>query len=170
MKTAVLTGLLCLTPLCWADSSSHPAPEIPAAFKAMQQVLGDWQGTQLMDGKEVPVTVSYELTSGGTAMTERLMAGTPEEMVSVYHMDGDSVAMTHYCALGNQPYMKLTRQQGNSFAFEMAGNMGVQSAAEPHMHGVTLILKDANTLQQRWSHYADGKLHSEVTFDFQRQR
>ena len=46
-------------------------------------------------------------TGGGSAVTETLFPGTAHEMMSVYHMDGDDLVLTHYCAGGNQPRMML---------------------------------------------------------------
>ncbi len=31
----------------------------------------------------------------------------PENMITMFHMDGDRLLMTHYCGAGNQPRMKL---------------------------------------------------------------
>ena len=45
-------------------------------------------------------------TAGGSAVQETQFPGTPMEMVSVYHLDGADLVMTHYCVLGNQPRMK----------------------------------------------------------------
>lgn len=165
----LVSGLLLLSPMVFSGSAALPAPSIPKDFTAMQQLLGTWHGRTEMEGKAVQMTVTYELTSAGTAITERLMQGTPEEMVSVYHKDGDGVAMTHYCALGNQPHMKLKSSDGKVMVFEMDEPVGIQSENEPHMHAVTLTLKTDNILEQRWTHYVDGKQADIVTFELQRQ-
>lgn len=165
----LVSGLLLLSPMVFSGSAALPAHSIPKDFTAMQQLLGTWHGRTEMEGKAVQMTVTYELTSAGTAITERLMQGTPEEMVSVYHKDGDGVAMTHYCALGNQPHMKLKSSDGKVMVFEMDEPVGIQSEDEPHMHAVTLTLKTDNILEQRWTHYVDGKQADIVTFELQRQ-
>src|SRR4051794_13124831 len=85
---------------------AHPnqeAPAMPKEFDEMKQLVGNWEGTSKMGDKEETVNVVYELTSGGTAITEKTMAGTPHEMISIYHREGKSLAMTHCCAIGNQP-------------------------------------------------------------------
>ena len=33
------------------------------------------------------------------------------EMITMYHPDGDGLALTHYCMLGNQPRMKASKDQ-----------------------------------------------------------
>jgi len=168
-QIVLMSGLLLLSPMVFSGSAEHPAPIIPKDFTAMQQLIGTWLGSTEMEGKTMQMTVTYELTSAGTAITERLMQGTPEEMVSVYHKDGDGVAMTHYCALGNQPHMKLKSSDDKVMVFEMDESVGIQSENEPHMHAVTLTLKTDNILEQRWTHYVNGKQADVVTFELQRQ-
>lgn len=163
------TLLFLLTPPAHAGSDGYPAVQIPKQFETMKQLLGTWEGRNKMGNEEHDMTVVYELTSGGTAITERVMAGTPKEMISVYHKDGNSVAMTHYCAMGNQPRMQLKRADDKAMAFEMAGTAGVSSLKEPHMHGVKLTLLDANTLRQDWAFYRDGAQKETVTFLLKRK-
>lgn len=171
MRTLAMSTLLFVAALpAYAGSDGHPAVQIPKRFEAMKPLLGTWEGRNKMGNEEHDMTVVYELTSGGTAITERLMAGTPQEMVSVYHKDGNSVAMTHYCAMGNQPRMKLKSADAKAMAFEMAGTTGVASLKEPHMHGVKLTLVDANTLRHDWAYYRDGAQKETVTFLLKRKQ
>jgi hypothetical protein len=147
-----------------AGEDHHHAVTMPKQFETLKQLVGTWEGKSDMGKGEQTMRVVYALTSGGTAITETLMQGTPHEMVSVYHKAGDSLAMTHYCALGNQPYMKLKQTDDRQLIFEMEKAQGLTSADEAHMHGLTLTLKDKNTLQHDWSHYEGGKATQTVTF------
>lgn len=166
----LLASILICSQTAIANPDHDHAPKIPKALENMKQLLGTWEGKTKMGDKEHDMIVTYALTSGGTAITETLMAGTPQEMVSVYHKDGDSVAMTHYCALGNQPHMKLKTSDAKAMAFEMAKPAaGIASAKEPHMHAVTLTLHGENTLKHDWVHYVDGKAKDTVTFNFKRK-
>jgi len=36
---------------------------------------------------------------------EKLFAGQPKEMTTIYHLDGGQLVLAHYCSLGNQPHM-----------------------------------------------------------------
>ena len=54
-------------------------------------------------------SVVYKLTGAGSALVETQFPGSSHEMVSVYHLDGEDLRMTHYCAVGNQPHVKLDR-------------------------------------------------------------
>ena len=62
------------------------------------------------------------------------MPGTDHEMVSVYHADGKDVVMTHYCAFGNQPKMKLDpASKDNELKFVFAGGTNLDPAKDTHM-------------------------------------
>src|SRR6266852_7493101 len=119
---------------------AHMGAKMPASFDNVKALVGQWEGTTKMGDKDTPVTASYEMTAGGTAILERLFAGTPNEMVSVYHSDGTKVAMTHYCMLGNQPEMTLRKADKNMIVFEMASTSGIKSAQEPHMHSLSIAM------------------------------
>ena len=54
----------------------------------------------------VKIVSVIKVTAGGSAVHETLFPGSAHEMVSVYHLDGADLVMTHFCALGNQPRMK----------------------------------------------------------------
>ena len=78
-------------------------------FDKLKSLAGQWQGKR-SDGK--PVVVTYELVSGGHGIMERLEAADEDEMVTVYHPDGDGLMMTHYCSAGNQPRMRAAVPDG----------------------------------------------------------
>ena len=83
-----------------ATVAAHPGLE------QMKKLAGTWVEAD-KDGKPTDKVVSViKVTAGGSAVQETLFPGQPQEMVSVYHMDGADLVMTHYCMLGNQPRMK----------------------------------------------------------------
>lgn len=151
------------------SAHEYPAPVMPKEFDTLKKLVGTWEGTSKMGDKEMPVTVIYDLTSGGTAITEKTMVGTPHEMISVYHKEGKGLAMTHYCSIGNQPHMKLKKADDKSMSFEMTANTGLDNAKEPHMHALTLTLEDDNTLKQEWTHFEGGKAKGTATFTLKRK-
>ena len=154
-----------------AMAHSEHAVVMPKEFDTLKSLVGTWEGTAKMGGpKDEQVSVVYALTSGGTAITETLMPGTPHEMVSVYYKDGKSLGMTHYCAMGNQPHMQLKKADDKSMSFEMTKPVGVSSMKEPHMHAVTLSMADSDHLKQEWVNYQDGKAAGGATFDLQRKK
>jgi hypothetical protein len=78
------------------------------------------------------------------------------EMITVYANRGQSVNATHYCAIGNQPEMKLKSSDDKSFSFEMVGHKGIADKNEMHMHSVKLTV-DGNSLTQEWTNFDKNK-------------
>jgi hypothetical protein len=144
--------------------------EMPKEFDTLKKLVGTWEGTTKTGDKEEKVTTVYELTSGGTAITEKLMAGTPMEMVSVYHKDGKSLTLTHYCAAGNAPHMNLKKASDKSMVFEVTKPVGIGSLKDTHMHGLTLTLVDADNIQHEWQNYEKGKPNGTVKFALTRKK
>ena len=87
-----------------------------AQLDKLKALVGTWQGKD-KDGN--PIQVSYKMVSAGTSLMETLdMAEHKESMVTVYHMNGDKVMLTHYCSMGNQPRMKaVSSKDENTLAF-----------------------------------------------------
>ena len=150
-----------------ADHATAPPP--PKALAPLSRLVGTWQGNAQMGGKTVPVTITYAATAGGSAIVEHLFPGTPHEMLSVYTAEGDGLAMTHYCALGNHPKMTLKKSDAHSLSFEAAGAEGLRSASELHMHAMTVSWTDADHIRETWTSFADGRVKEEKTFELTRK-
>ena len=117
------------------------------------------------------INAEYRLTSGGTVIEEKLFANTPMEMVTLIHCDGDDLALTHYCMLGNQPRMKTSGTgESNQFAFKFVGATNLKSPTDMHMHNVTYSFPDKDTLKSEWTHYHDGKDAGKVVFELKRKK
>ena len=85
------------------------------------------------------VKATYELTSAGNAILERLFVGLPHEMVTVYYDSNGKLTMTHYCSLGNQPHMDLMNPGENNMLFVLSkNNHGLSSVNETHMHALKI--------------------------------
>ena len=84
--------------------SSHQAS---SEFERMKSLVGSWKGKADMGGGPMEFTVEYRLVSGGSVLEERIFAGTPKEMVTMYFDQNGKLSLTHYCMLGNRPGMLL---------------------------------------------------------------
>src|SRR5215831_13606332 len=90
------------------DKTAGKLPPAPtnAGLEKMKKLAGTWVAAD-KDGKPTDEVVSViKVTAGGSAVQETLFPGQDKEMLSVYHLDGADLVMTHYCMLGNQPKMK----------------------------------------------------------------
>src|SRR5208283_526475 len=91
-----LSALAVVLGLAWAavaDDMGMQPVKMPAEFDKVKGLVGTWKGTTEMEGKPMDVTNTFELTSGGTAVMERLFVGTPKEMVSMYCAKGGKLVM-----------------------------------------------------------------------------
>jgi hypothetical protein len=166
--SGVLIGVLSGSVARAGDAPPSARPPEPEALQALKKLAGTWQGSAKMGDKMVPVTIVYEATAGGSAVLERLFPGTPHEMVSVYTADGGGVAMTHYCTLGNHPKMVLKKADTHALSFELTGTDGLRSAAEPHMHAMTISFVDGDHIRETWTSFAGGKPKEDKLFELAR--
>jgi hypothetical protein len=171
-KAPLLCALLATSAIAGEPAHYHAMPKAaaPKEFEELKKLVGQWEGKTKMGDKEMPVTITYELTAGGSAVLERLFPGTPHEMISVYTAEGDKVAMTHYCAVGNHPKMALKKADAKSLAFEMAGTEGLQSANEMHMHAMTVAWTDADHIRESWTSFDGGKKKEDTVFELTRKK
>lgn len=137
-----------------ADGSSNPSANA-AAFERLKSLAGQWEGDTNM-GK---IHLTYELTSGGHVLLERLKEESQgKEMITTYYLDGDYLALTHYCHVGNQPHMiarKIDLDRGE-IAFNLAGATNLASDRDVHMHAADFHLVDADHFTSSWTLFDNG--------------
>jgi hypothetical protein len=138
-------------------SAQTPAPDGKAAFDRLKTLVGDWDGSVTTpDGPKA--RVEFRLAGNGSALVERLFPGTDHEMVSVYHLVGGDLVLTHYCAMGNQPRMKLVAGgQAGDLVFDFAGGDNVDPKTTTHMHGGRFTVKDKDSYEADWQVMSQGK-------------
>jgi len=153
-KSFVVAGFAAMAALPATAGTKESAE---ACFAKLKSLAGDWVTKDPKSGNEV-VALRFRVTSGGSALQETEMPGSPYEMVTFYHMDGDSLVMTHYCHLGNQPHMKATTASTPAkIVFQCASVGNAKSEKDMHMHGLTITPKDDQTLEADWQLAQDGK-------------
>jgi hypothetical protein len=162
-----------LSPLLHAADKAGGATASPAgaAFERIKSLAGTWTGKGITEGgPNNDVTIVYKVTAGGSTVEETLFPGTPHEMITMYHRDGDAVVLTHYCAFGNQPQMRLEpAKEPNVLSFRFSGGSNMKES-DPHMHAVRLTFVDADHLKSSWDSMQDGKATTHVTFDLARKK
>ena len=167
-----LTG--CVAALAFAaialpQASNAPKPSATATFDKLKSLVGEWQGTMDEGGQQMPASASFRLVSHGSALMQVLGAGSPYEMVTMFHMDHSDVLATHYCASHNQPRFRLVPSSEPdvvTFDFKDATNLASPSA--PHMLGIKITFLDANHHYEDWKSIENGKT-STGRFDFRRK-
>ncbi len=129
----------------------------PSKLDIIKKLAGDW--VEVKDGKPTDKVVStYRVTAGGSAVEEVIFRGTPHEMITLYHLDGNDLMLTHYCVTGNQPVMKAEKQTDPSrLVFQCAGGTNMKSENDEHMHRATIVWKDDDHIDSEWVEVKDGK-------------
>jgi hypothetical protein len=124
------------------------------SFAQLKSLTGSWQGKNSLGE---PVKVSYRPTAGGSALLSEI-TGHDEDMVTMFHVDGSRLLMTHYCAAGNQPRMVATiSPDGKTVSFNFLDATNLDSPQSGHMHHVVFTMVDANHHNEEWDFLQDGK-------------
>lgn len=125
----------------------------------MKSLVGTWTGTSDIGDGPVDMTIRYRLIAAGSVIEERVMEGTPNEMVTMYFDDADGkLALTHYCMLGNRPAMSVTRSDADSITFDFdASRCAIDPAKESHMHSMVVRFEDTDTISTSCKAIIDGK-------------
>lgn len=155
--TFIVLIVLSLSSVSVANAETQGAPKPGSkALERMKKLVGTWEGTSSMEEGE-KVTVQYHLTSADSTLVETLFPGTPHEMVSVYYDSGGALSMTHYCALKNQPRMRLSNADSDSIRFAFTGGTNLNPESDAHIHGMDLSFVNENQITQEWIMYQGGK-------------
>ena len=123
----------------------------------MKSLVGTWTGKTDMGQGPIDLTVQYRLLAGGSVLEERVFAGTPNEMVTMYYEKDGKLALTHYCVMGNRPGMVLGSSDEKTLEFEFDKNCGINPATESHMNALTIRFDDANTITSSCKAVIEGK-------------
>ena len=160
-KCVWIAGAVVLAVLVQAEAQQGKGGPEPAknALEKLKKLSGTWVATD-KDGKPTSEVVSvFRVTSAGSAVHETIFPGTDHEMVSVYHLDGKDLVMTHYCALGNQPRMKLdAKSQPSKLLFQFAGGSNIDPAKDMHMHEGSITIVDDDHIEWTWQGYTNSKV------------
>ena len=116
----LVTACGCAPPA--APASPAPLPAVPAgtgaaAWARLERAL---PGAWTMPGKKGPFTVSYRLISGESTLVETWGVGSGHETMTVFHPDHEDLVLTHYCAQGNQPRLRVASASGDTVVFRFA--------------------------------------------------
>jgi hypothetical protein len=154
--TSVAIGLLGFLLATTARSADDASVDAKTAFSRLKGLAGEWS-VQPKDGQPASKFI-YQVTSNGSAVVERLHAGTDHEMITMYHLDGDDLTLTHYCVLANQPRMKLDKKSSkpDHLEFVFVGGTNLDPKTDHHMHAQRYTFRDKDHFEAEWDGYQDG--------------
>jgi hypothetical protein len=146
-----------------ALAAEAPHPPAPAkagspSFERLKALAGEWVSAE--DGemaKKGDLVSRYSVTAAGTAVVETVFPGSTHEMVTVYHVDGSDLVLTHFCMEGNQPRMRARGAKGTRLDFTYDGGTNIDPKRDRHMHSAWLEFLGADEIRSEWTELAEGK-------------
>jgi len=151
MRKYLIVAMAAIT----AASSALAASYSASAFKKLQALAGEWEGT---DGKHQPVKTSFKAIVSNTAVMETLSPTGMEDMVTMYSLDGDGIALVHFCPTNNQPRMRATPTTDvvKELAFDFQGASNLPSPNTGHQHHLLIKFEDENHITETWTWRQEG--------------
>jgi hypothetical protein len=158
-RIAVASLVVLFAVAALAQSDAH------ASFEKLKSLQGTWTGK---NSQGQPLQVVFRTTSAGSAIMSEIEG--KEDMISMFHLDGDRLMMTHYCGAGNQPRMRAQASpDGKTFTFDFFDGTNIVPPNAGHMRHMVLTILDENHHTEDWTFVQeDGKQLSEH-FDLQRK-
>jgi len=137
------------------------------AFSAIKNLPGTWE-QKTADGRTIQVT--FKVVSGGSAVMSEIMGQGPEDMITMFHMDGpNKLLMTHYCGAGNQPRMQAAvSPDGKTVTFTYFDATNLDAPDAGHMQKMVLTMLDENHHTEDWT-FADHGKEMKESFDLRRK-
>jgi hypothetical protein len=159
-----LMGLVAMDVSSGASPATQPAapPDTPArrAYETIKSLAGTWEGKSSKGWTEV-LTIRT-IAAGSSVIEESRFAHDekPENnMVTMYHLDGEHLMLTHYCMAKNQPRLRATQfsDDGKKITFEFLDGTNMASRDVGHMDKVVVQFEGPDRFRSQWTFYAKGK-------------
>jgi hypothetical protein len=166
LVTLSTVGLVVAAAEKHVDHSSAKSGAKSDGFERIKSLSGEWKVSEGSgEHGEDRGTVTYKATAGNSAVLETLFRGTEHEMVTLYFVDKDGLALTHYCMLGNRPHMRAQPgSKDDKLAFKCSEGDNSAIESEVHMHQVTFTFTDPDHVKTEWVLYKGGKPDSTHSF------
>jgi len=168
---AAATLAIAMATLSFA-ATARPRPQqldptaAQSVFERLKKLDGSWRSKSTKGWQE---TQQFRVLARGTAVVSQSSPGAAtatesadspnSPMMTVFHMDGSRLLLTHYCEAGNQPRLVATSIEdgGRTVHFSFLDATNLASPAAGHMHSVVMTFLDDNHFSEQWSWYENGK-------------
>lgn len=139
------------------DGARTGATPAEAAFQRLKELAGRWRGRSTRGWTD---QVTMDIIAGGSVLRQASFDAHPgETMLTLFHMDGDRLMLTHYCVAGNQPRMIATafEEGGRVLRFDFLDATNLKTPGGGHMHRAVFRLEDASHFRSQWTFMKDGR-------------
>ena len=149
-------------PLDTAAAPETVVYDAESALEFFKSLAGDWDGSSPDRQHGSYPAASFRVMAAGSAVVETVLQGQPNEMESIFHMDGDDLLLTHYCALLNAPVLRFEpTDEPGLVKFVFHGGTNFDPAVDAHFHEGTFKIRDANTVESTFIVHAGGEAQPE---------
>ncbi len=153
---AAVAAACVVAPALTASGSS--APDDKAIYDRIVSLAGDWSGHMEDPLAGPPVTVRFEVVSGGKAVIERQEPAGSLPSVTMYFLADGKLRAVQYSAAGNQPAYKLAAEStADLVELEFDGGTGFDAEHDGHVHKGEIRFVSPERIEQRWFHYVGPK-------------
>lgn len=141
-----------------AKAGPPPNAAVRQVFERFLSLAGEWRGRSTRGWDD---RVTFQVIASGSAVVETSMfeAHPGETMMTIYHLDGDRMMLTHYCVAKNQPRLQVSSVEdgGNRVTFSFRDATNLASRDQGHMDRVVFEFQDHDHFSSRWSFYKNGR-------------
>jgi len=164
VASAVLAFVAILVPLSMAQMPNYAT----STFHKLQALAGDWEGK---DDAGNRVKTKFQLVAGNTAVMETLTMSGMEQMLTLYTVDRDAIALVHYCPTNNQPRMRAIPSSAavKELVFSFLGATNLPDPSIGHEQKLVLRFEGADHIIERWT-WRKGGRDSEMVYNFTRSQ
>jgi len=137
-------------------------------FHRLESLAGDWEGK---DDAGHTVKTTFQLVAGNTAVMETLTMSGMEQMLTLYTVDRDAIALVHYCPTNNQPRMRAIPSSAavNELVFSFQDATNLPDPSIGHEQKLVLRFEGADRIIERWT-WRKGGRDSEMVYNFTRSQ
>jgi hypothetical protein len=143
------------------EHESHKSKVVSTPqWESIKSLVGEWDGYMMGGGTKYPTHISIRMTGDGSAVMHWMGAGTPHEMITMFHMDKENLLATHYCAAHNQPtFQAVASADPKKIVFEFKDGTNIRPG-DSYMRSLAITLVDADHHNEDWGSEANGKVET----------
>jgi hypothetical protein len=133
-------------------------PDDKAIYDRIAALAGEWSGHMEDPLAGPPVSVRFEVVSGGKAVVEHQQPAGSLPSLTVYFLADGKLRAVQYSPAGNQPAYKLGgKSTADLVHLEFDGGTGFDADHDGHVHKGEIRFVSPERIEHRWFHYVGPK-------------
>jgi hypothetical protein len=141
-----------------ASASAATVPDDSTIYARIVALAGDWTGHMEDPLSGPPVTVRYEIVSGGKAVIEHQAPNGSLPVVTVYFLASGKLHATQFSPAGNQPsYKRGSSTTADLLELAFNGGTGFDPSHDGHVRKGEIRFVAPDRIEHRWFHYVGPK-------------